>query len=50
MNKPKGAKLAARKPIVALKERDEMGVMKLLSQKKLVAVCIAVTDKFMNYK
>ncbi|XP_057381082.1 uncharacterized protein LOC130703662 [Daphnia carinata] len=50
LNKPKGAKLAARNPIVALKERDENGVMKLLSQRKLVAVCIEVTDKFMNYK
>ena len=44
----KGAKLAdASNPIIALKSRDELGVMKLLAKENVVAVCVAVTDKFM---
>ena len=46
----KGAKLAASNPIIALKSRDELGVMKLLDKEKVVAVCVAVTDKFMYYR
>ncbi|KAI9553042.1 hypothetical protein GHT06_020932 [Daphnia sinensis] len=50
LNMTKRAKLADENPIIVLKERDELGVMKMLSKKKLVAVCIGVTDKFFNYK
>nr|CAH0107394.1 unnamed protein product [Daphnia galeata] len=46
----KGAKLAASNPIIALKSRDELGVMKLLAKEKVVAVCVSVTDKFMYYR
>jgi hypothetical protein len=49
-NRRKGAKLAATNPIIALQERDEYGVMRLLARRKVVAVCIGVTDKFMSYE
>ncbi|XP_046656723.1 ervatamin-B-like [Daphnia pulicaria] len=49
-NKSKGAKLAATNPIVALQKGDVNGVMRLLARGKVVAVCVGVTDKFMNYR
>jgi hypothetical protein len=49
-NRRKGAQLAATNPIIVLQEGDENGVMRLLASRKVVAVCVGVTDKFMNYR